>query len=410
MTEDPVLFMVRPGELFLKGRNRPFFEKRLAQNLQRAVRSLGGTVERFYGRIAVRVPPGGAALAEERLAQVFGLSSFSPAVPVPRQVDAILEIAREEVRRALAVWPGPGLPRFKVETHRPDKSFPLTSPELNQAIGGVLVEELGLPVDLRNPELKLEIEIGRERSFLASRRIPGAGGLPVGTAGPVVLLLSGGIDSPVAGYLLARRGCTLRPMTFESPPYTGPEARDKVVDLCRLLAQAAGPMRLRVVRFTDTQLVIRRECPPRLSVLLYRRMMLRVAEQAARAEGALALATGESIGQVASQTLENLHVIGAVARLPLLRPLITHDKVDTVALAERIGTYAISIRPHVDCCSLFVPEHPETRAHLERVEEAEGTLAQALGGDLERYAAELAAGAEAVDIQDPWRAEAGARG
>lgn len=403
MTEDMVQLMVRPGELFLKGRNRPFFEKHLAQNLLRAVRSLGGKVERLHGRIAVRVPAALAAEAEERLALVFGLSSFSPSVPVTRDVETILAAARGEVTRALAAWRGPGPPRFKVETHRADKSFPLTSPELSQRIGGALADELGLPVDLRAPELRLEIEIGRERSFVASRRIQGAGGLPVGTSGPVILLLSGGIDSPVAGYLLARRGCTLRPLTFESPPYTGPEARDKIVDLCRLLARQAGPMALRAVRFTETQLVIRRECPPRLAVVLYRRMMLRVAEQMARAEAVCAIATGESLGQVASQTMENLHAIGDVARLPVLRPLITHDKVDTVALAERIGTYAISIRPHVDCCSLFVPDHPETRARLERVVEAEATLVKALGGDLEKHAAALAAQAEVVDIPDPWR-------
>lgn len=400
--EDLAQFMLRPGELFLKGRNRPFFEKHLAKNIARAVRPLGGEVERLHGRIAVRVPASAAAEAEARLAQVFGLSSFSPTMTVRPDPAAILPVARAELERALAAWPGPGRPRFKVETHRPDKTFPLTSPELNQRIGGVLAEEFGLPVDLTHPELRLEIEIGRQRSFVTSRRIPGAGGLPVGTAGPVTLLLSGGIDSPVAGYLLARRGCTLRPITFESPPYTGPDAREKIVDLCTSLARVAGPMRLRVVRFTEAQLVIRRACPPRLSVVLYRRMMLRVAEQAARADGALALGTGESLGQVASQTLENLHTIGSVARIPLLRPLITYDKADTVALAERIGTYAISIRPHVDCCSLFVPEHPETRATLARAEEAEAALALELG-DLEAHAAALAEAAEHVDIPDPWR-------
>jgi thiamine biosynthesis protein ThiI len=394
--------MIRPGELFLKGQNRPFFERHLAQNLKRAVRGLGGSVERLHGRVAVWVPREQAAEAEERLAQVSGLSSFSPALQVPRDPDAILVAAREELGRALAAWRGQAPPRFKVETHRADKSYPLTSPELNQRIGGPLVEEFGLPVDLKSPELRLEVEIGRELCFVASRRVQGAGGLPVGTAGPVTLLLSGGIDSPVAGYLLARRGCILRPITFESPPYTGPEARDKILDLCRLLARYSGPTALRAVRFTEAQLVIRRECPPRLAVVLYRRMMLRVAEQAARAEGVYALATGESLGQVASQTLENLHAISAVARLPVLRPLVTYDKAETVAMAERIGSYPISIRPHVDCCSLFVPEHPETRARLEAVEEAEATLAKALGGDLEGHAARLASEAELVSIPDPW--------
>lgn len=403
MTGDKVLYMVRPGELFLKGQNRPFFEKHLVRHLTRAVRPLGGTVQRFHGRVALWVPASGAAEAESRLTGVFGMSSYSPAVLVPRDPDAILPVARQELVKALEGWPGPGLPRFKVETHRADKSFPVTSPELNQRIGGALAIEMGLPVDLRKPELRLEIEIARQHSFVTCRRIRGAGGLPVGTAGPVTLLLSGGLDSPVAGYLLARRGCTLNPITFESPPYTGPDARDKIRDLCLLLARHVGALRLRVVRFTETQMVIRRECPPRLAVVLYRRMMLRVAEQAARADGALALATGDSLGQVASQTLENLHAVGQVATLPLLRPLITHDKVEIVALAERIGSYPISIRPHVDCCSLFVPEHPETRARLERVSEAEATLAITLG-DLDAHASELTASAELIPIPDPWRA------
>jgi thiamine biosynthesis protein ThiI len=213
----------------------------------------------------------------------------------------------------------------------------------------------------------------------------------------VQLLLSGGIDSPVAGYALLKRGCTLLPITFESPPYTGDDARDKVIDLCDQLARYGGPLRLRIVRFTETQLEIGRRCPPRLAVVLYRRMMVRAAEVAARAEGALALATGESLGQVASQTLENLGCIAEVAALPILRPLVAFDKSETIAVARRIGTYDISIRPHVDCCSLFVPDHPETHATDEVVRRAEETL-----GDLDARARDLVDRSELIEIPDPY--------
>jgi thiamine biosynthesis protein ThiI len=397
--------------------------RRLLSNVERVVRSLDAEVRPAHGRIFVRVAPHQLPDAVERLGCVFGLTSLSPIQAVARDLEPITAAASRALEAALAEWrtahaadagargapgatpgatPGarPGAtptPTFKVQTRRPDKSFPLKSPEISRAVGGVLQERFGLPVSLNAPDLRVEVEIGRERSFVTSRRYPGAGGLPVGSSGPVTLLLSGGIDSPVAGYLLAKRGCPLHPITFESPPYTGPDARDKVRDLCARLARWTGPLALRVIRFTDAQLAIQRAGSPRLAVVLYRRMMLRVAALAAAADGALVLGTGESVGQVASQTLENLHAIAEAAPWPVLRPLITYDKAETIALAEAIGTYEISIRPHVDCCSLFVPDHPETAAPLARVHEAEQAL-----GDVDEWARELLATTEWEEIPDPW--------
>jgi thiamine biosynthesis protein ThiI len=398
------------GEVFLKGRNRPRFLRRLLQNVERVVRSLDAEVEPTHGRIFVRVPRAQVPEAVERLGCVFGLTSFSPIRVVEPTLESLEAAAVKELEAALKQlgWGSRGSgagkptlaggkPTFKVDTRRSDKSFPMQSPEISRAVGGALQQRFGLPVSLGAPDLKVEVEIGRQRSFVTSGRHPGAGGLPVGASGPVTLLLSGGIDSPVAGWLLAKRGCPLLPITFESPPYTGPEARDKVRDLCARLARWTGPLALRVIRFTDAQLDIQRRCPPRLAVVLYRRMMLRVAALAAADDGALVLGTGDSVGQVASQTLENLHSIAGASALPVLRPLITYDKAETIALAEAIGTFDISIRPHVDCCSLFVPDHPETAAPLDRVQEAERAL-----GDVQARARELLDTSERVDVPDPW--------
>jgi thiamine biosynthesis protein ThiI len=391
------LFILRYGELFLKGGNRPFFERCLLDGVRRVIRPLGGRVQRLHGRVEVEIPAEREAEARDRLGHVFGLTSFSRVTLVAPEIEALCAAAVAEAEAALEDWPGAAPRTFKVETRRSDKRFPMKSPDISRQVGTAVGKAIGLPVDLCQPDLRVEVEIGPQRTFVTTRRHPGPGGLPVGSAGPVQLLLSGGIDSPVAGYLLLKRGCTLLPTTFESPPYTGENAREKVIDLCGQLARYAGPLRLRVLRFTETQMEIQRRCPARLAVVLYRRMMLRAAERAARAEGALALATGDSIGQVASQTLENLSCIAEVATLPILRPLVAFDKAETIDLARRIGTYDISVRPHVDCCSLFVPDHPEIRASLEAVRKAETQL-----GDLGARIQELVDTSEVVEIQDPY--------
>ncbi len=354
-------------------------------------------MSRLHGRVAVEVPAEGADEVRLRLGHIFGLTSFSRVTPVEPELEAIAEAAKTEAMTALREWTGEPPRTFKVETRRSDKRFPMKSPDISRKVGDVVGEAVDLPADLSHPDLRVEVEIGSQRTFVTTRRDPGPGGLPVGSAGPVQLLLSGGIDSPVAGYSLLKRGCTLLPTTFESPPYTGEDAREKVIDLCSQLARYAGPIRLRIVRFTEVQLEIQRRCPARLAVVLYRRMMLRAAERAARSEGALALATGDSLAQVASQTLENLACIAEVATLPILRPLVTFDKAETIQLARRIGTYDISVRPHVDCCSLFVPDHPEIYAKSEAAQKAEAQL-----GDVEALADELLGSSEVVQIPDPF--------
>ena len=361
---------LRWGEIFLKGQNRPFFERRLADNVRRAVAGVeGARVEKLHGRILVEVPEAETSRAVTRLQRVFGLTSLSPARVVDKELEAI---AAEGVAQAKAAAARRGgKPTFKVETRRPDKRFPLASPEVSREVGARIVAATGLPVDVHDPAMTVGIEIGVERTFVWADTVPGPGGLPVGVSGKVNLLLSGGIDSPVAGWLAMKRGCSLLATYFHSFPYTGDKTKEKVIDLCRLLVPWHGPIDLHVVHFTDVQKRLRDAGPGELAVVLYRRMMMRVATLLAERARALAIVTGENLAQVASQTLENLGVIEEAAGLPVLRPLLTNDKLETVALAQRIGTYETSIQPYEDCCSLFVPDHPATRAHLEAVQAVE---------------------------------------
>lgn len=387
------VILLRYGEIFLKGKNRNFFERQLVSNVRRAIAGVpGARVEKLYMRTQVAIPAAERGRALARLGKVFGLSSLSPARVVPRELEAIaaeaLSATREELERR-----GGGRPTFKVESRRADKRFPLSSIELNREIGARIVAELGLPVDVHHPQLEVGIEIGQERTFVFTSQLPGPGGLPVGCTGRVNLLLSGGIDSPVAGWLAMKRGCAISATYFHSFPYTGDKTKEKVVDLARLLAPWQGELTLFVVPFTDVQKALREAGPAEMAVVLYRRMMMRVAGAISRREGALALVTGESLAQVASQTLENLGVIEDAAPLPVLRPLLTNDKMETVAVAQRIGTFETSIQPYEDCCSLFVPEHPATRARVGDVTPAEAKL------DIAAMTADLAERAERIVVR-----------
>jgi thiamine biosynthesis protein ThiI len=389
---DSSMLVLRLGEVFLKGANRPFFLRRLKRNVQAALEEFPeARLESYHGRMLVHHPPKLQQKIIARLQMVFGLSSISPAVEVRPEMEDITE-------KAVAVARSPeslaGADTFAVRTHRSDKSFPLTSPEVSRRVGDAVGEAIELAVDLTNPDLAVEVEIGPKRSFVFSRRFPGAGGLPVGVSGKVCLLLSGGIDSPVAGWLLLKRGLRLSAVTFHSPPHTGPAAHEKVVRLCRLLCRWGGSIRLHTVRFTEIQQKLRREAPAELAVLLYRRMMVRTATKIALKSRAKALVTGESLGQVASQTLENLSCIQESAGLPILRPLIGYDKKEIMDLARKLTTYEISIEPHEDCCSLFVPKHPETRASIGQIRKAESGV----DADLDQVAEQLAREAEIRDI------------
>jgi thiamine biosynthesis protein ThiI len=371
------VLLTRYGEIFLKGQNRGFFERRLVENIKRSVAGIpGARVERTHGRVLVWPPADDASGSKtlRAVARVFGLTSVSPAAVVPRELAAISVAAVESARREVARRGG--RPTFKVETRRSDKRFQPASPEVSKQVGAAIVEALDLPVDVHHPQLEVGVEIGFEHAFVYAETAPGPGGLPVGVTGKVELLLSGGIDSPVAGWLMLKRGCELGATYFHSFPYTGDHSKEKVSQLARALAAwQLADVRLNVVHFTDVQKALREASGDgRLAVVLYRRMMMRIAERLARSSGARALVTGEALAQVASQTLENLAVIGDSVRIPILRPCLAHDKQETIAIARRIGTYETSIQPYDDCCSLFVPEHPETRAKLDDVRACESRL------------------------------------
>jgi tRNA uracil 4-sulfurtransferase len=381
------LVVLRLGEIFLKGRNRNAFVRALVDNARRLVAPLEGvTVEPAHLRLLVRYPIDRERRVLERLGHLFGLHSMAPAVAVARDVDAMAEAAIAEARRL-----PPGT-TFKVETNRRDKRFPMTSQEISRVVGGRVAQATGLPVDVHEPQAVLRVEVGAEDAFLLGRLVPGPGGLPVGTGGHVVLLLSGGIDSPVAGWSTMRRGCTLSAVYFHSFPYTGDRTKEKVLDLARKLGPWHGRIAVHVVHFTEAQKALRDHGPAELAVLLYRRMMMRAASRIAVAERARALVTGENLGQVASQTLENLGVIEDAAELPVLRPLLTFDKSEIIARAQAIGTYELSIQPYDDCCTLFVPRHPATRARVEDLVRAESGL------DVAALAQDLADKAERIVV------------
>jgi thiamine biosynthesis protein ThiI len=322
--------------------------------------------------------------------RVFGLTSVSPAAVVPRELDAIYAAAIESARREVARRGGK--PTFKVETRRADKRFPTNSMTTSAQVGAAVIDALGLPVDVHNPEFVVGVEIGFEHTFVFAESVPGPGGLPVGVTGRVELLLSGGIDSPVAGWLMLKRGCELGATYFHSFPYTGDHSKEKVAQLARKLAAwQLADVRLHVVNFTDVQKKLRDASGDgRLAVVLYRRMMMRIAERLARSAGARALVTGEALAQVASQTLDNLCAIDDAVHIPILRPCLAHDKQETITIARRIGTYETSIQPYDDCCSLFVPDHPETRAKMDDVHACEAKL------DIEALADECARTVEII--------------
>jgi thiamine biosynthesis protein ThiI len=381
------VILLRVGEIFLKGRNRRSFYDAFVRRARELVADLPGVrVEAMYLRAAVLHPPElrGACLA--RLARLFGLSSMSVARTVDRSVDAMAEAAVASARAL------PAGASFKIDTRRRDKRFPVPSQEVSRLVGARVVEATGAPVDVHAPDRVIHVEIGDERCFVYDSVVEGPGGLPIGVSGQVSLLLSGGIDSPVAGWSAMRRGCSLHAVYFHSFPYTGDKTKDKVIDLARRLALWQGAIVLHVVGFTDAQKALRAAGRPELCVLLYRRMMMRAASALARREGSSALVTGENLGQVASQTLDNLAVIEDAATLPVLRPLITYDKQDIIRVAQRIGTYETSILPYDDCCALFVPKHPATRARVGTLEAAEAGL------DVAAMAEALADGAERIAV------------
>ncbi len=361
------LVIVRYSEIGLKGENRSWFEERLARNMRDRLHGLGvERIERRRGRIFVRcaaAEPSPEIVA--RLADTPGIRSLSRARTVARDFDAICGAARALAREPHdARRPPPAT--FRISTNRADQTFPKTSMQVDAEVGGAVLEACpGLRARMNGPDLTIAVEIQPEHAYVMGDWHDGPGGLPVGSSGPIALLLSGGIDSPVAGFLLQKRGCAVSPLYCHAFPFTGDAAREKVRDLARALARRQTILDLRVADIAPAQVALRDRCRPEMLVVLYRRLMVRLAERVALAIGAHAIGTGENLGQVASQTLPNLHAIDAAATLPILRPLATYDKEETINLARRLGTFEISIRPADDCCQLFVPKHPATRVAVE---------------------------------------------
>lgn len=382
-------YLIRYGEIGLKGKNRPQFERRLMDNIGRALKKLGpAKISRVYGRLVVEsdVDP---VLVVRCLQKVFGIVGISPVLRLPLDEEAICQGALQALRDAAAgLHVPPGSPvTFKVEARRSNKAFPRTSPELNGIVGGYLLKHYsGLKVDVHDPQVKVRVEIREKNAFVYAADMPGIGGLPVGVSGRAILLLSGGIDSPVAGWMAMKRGIEIEAVHFHSFPFTGEKSLEKVRDLCRALAGYTSRIRLHVVHFTGIQKEIQARCPEELRVTIMRRMMFRLATRIAMQREALALITGESVGQVASQTLESMRTINIVTDLPVLRPLVGMDKQEIIQRAQQIGTFDISVQPYEDCCTLFLPKRPATRPEPEQAARAEKTLAveELLAGALER--------------------------
>ncbi|MEE9138055.1 MAG: tRNA uracil 4-sulfurtransferase ThiI [candidate division NC10 bacterium] len=379
------VLLVHYHEIALKARNRPLFVNQLVRNLKRATADFPvRRVQKLPGRLLLELAGENAAQeVSERVRRVFGVANCCSAL----RCDLDLEALKDTAAKALAGRP---FQTFRVTARRAYKTFPLTSPQLNEILGTFVLERFPARVDLKNPELTLFVDILPKEAFIYLEKVPGPGGLPVGVAGRVIALLSGGIDSPVAAYRMMRRGCQVSFVHFHGAPFLDRRTQEKTREIVKLLTRYQYTSRLYLVPFGEVQQEVVVNTPAPYRVLLYRRLMARIAEHLASLEGAKALVTGESLGQVASQTLENLTVIEEAVKLPLFRPLIGMDKEEITEQAKEIGTYEISIQPDQDCCTLFVPRHPATRATMDDIGRAEMTL------DLDRL---VKAGAERADLE-----------
>lgn len=373
-------FLIKYAEIGIKGNNRYLFEEALVQQIKYALKRCDGEfqVTRTQGRIYVY------ALSEfdydeavDNLKTVFGISGICPVVPL--EDEGFEKLSQDIVHYMNAVYPDKQI-TFKVQARRARKNYPMDSMELNRKLGEVILDAFPeIRVDVHQPDVMLHVEI-REKIYVYSEIIPGPGGMPVGSNGKAMLLLSGGIDSPVAGYMIAKRGVKIDAVYFHAPPYTSDRAKQKVIDLARLVSRYTGPVYLHVINFTDIQLAIYEKCPHDELTIIMRRYMMRIAEKIAKDTGCLGLITGESIGQVASQTIQSLAVTNEVCTLPVFRPLIGFDKMDIVEISERINTYETSILPYEDCCTIFVAKHPVTKPNLKVIKNHERNLEEIIEG------------------------------
>lgn len=367
------MILLKLGELVLKGGNRRGFEDKLKGNAARALRPYGDFTVYIRQSTAYIEPKNDVCDIDGAfgaMTQLFGVAGVARAHPCAKDKDAILAAAKHNLAAILTAAKS-----FKVESKRADKSFPMTSIELSQYIGGELQEAFShILVDVHHPEVVVNVEVRDYAAYVHANPAQGAGGLPVGIGGKAMCLLSGGIDSPVAAWMMAKRGLAPEMIHFFSYPYTSPEAKEKVLQLARLLAPWCGRMNVHVVPFTEIQEALRRHCPDELFTVLMRRFMMRIAEELAGRTGCGALVTGESLGQVASQTMHAMHCTGAVCTLPVFRPCVGMDKEEIVRLSRKIGTFETSILPYEDCCTVFTPAHPRTRPRLDECEAAEERL------------------------------------
>lgn len=388
-------FLIKYGEIGVKGKNRYLFEDALVRQIRYALKKTDGEFEvtKENGRIyATAVSDFDFDEAVEALKTVFGIIGICPVVQI--EDNGFDDLADTVIKYFDSAYPDKHF-SFKVNARRARKNYPMDSMEINMEMGGRLLDAFPeLSVDVHNPDVLLQIEI-RNKINIYSTEIPGPGGMPVGTAGKAMLLLSGGIDSPVAGYMVAKRGVELEATYFHAPPYTSERAKQKVIDLAKLVAKYSGPITLNVVNFTDIQLAIYEKCPHDELTIIMRRYMMRIAEELGKESGCLGLVTGESIGQVASQTMHSLYCTNEVCTMPVFRPVIGFDKQEIIDLSEKIGTYETSIQPFEDCCTIFVAKHPVTKPNLKVIRRSE----EKLNEKIDQLMEEALATTEIIEIQ-----------
>lgn len=372
------VILVRYGEISLKGLNRNYFIDLLVKNIRNTLRYLEtAVVKKVQGRIIVSIDEGELAAGLESVQKVFGIVSVSPAIVVESDLTVIEEAVLAEAQART-------FKSFRITAKRSNKQFPMKSPDIGRHMGAVVLRNIDdITVDMNHADLNLWVEV-REETYIYSQFIPCNGGLPVGCSGKSALLLSGGIDSPVAGYMMAKRGIQPICVYFHSFPFTSDRAKEKVIDLGRQLAKYVGRMDVYVVPFTEIQTKIVEICPERQTTIIIRRYMMRIAQEIAKRNGAKSLITGESLGQVASQTQEGLGATNAVVDLPVFRPLIGMDKQEIVEIAQRIGTFETSILPYEDCCTIFVPKHPETKPKTSIIAKSETEMETLAGPMIEK--------------------------
>ncbi|ELK47313.1 UNVERIFIED_CONTAM: tRNA 4-thiouridine(8) synthase ThiI [Halobacillus marinus] len=354
--------MIRYGEMALKGKNKRAFEQKLQRNLISKLKDFRVTrIEKTQGRMYVLLNGADPQEVMQACQQVFGIHSLSFAVKVEKDEEQLKEAV------LLAFQDAENASTFKISSKRTDKTFPIPSQELNPLLGGhILRNTEGVTVDVRDPDVDIKVEVRHEGAYITAQVYPGAGGLPVGTTGKSLLMLSGGIDSPVSGYLTMKRGVAIDAIHFHSPPYTSDRAKQKVIELAQELSKFGTNIKIHVIPFTAIQQKIQREMPQGYSMTIMRRMMMRISERVAEQNNILSITTGESLGQVASQTMESMSAINEVTNYPVIRPLVAMDKLEIIDIARKIGTYDISIRPFEDCCTVFVPKAPKTKPNRQK--------------------------------------------